>query len=108
MKYRPNVDYADNEFLKKGTYWFRQGHVFNTPFYYIDYTLAQVCAFQFLIKSLENRDKAFDEYLTLCKAGGSESFFGLMKIGKLENPMVEGTLEKIIPKLEEILDSIKF
>ena len=108
MKYRPNVDYVDNEFLKKGTYWFRQGHVFNTPFYYIDYTLAQVCAFQFLIKSLENRDKAFDEYLTLCKAGGSESFFGLMKIGKLENPMVEGTLEKIIPKLEEILDSIKF
>ncbi len=108
MKYRPNVDYADNEFLKKGTFWFRQGHVFNTPFYYIDYTLAQVCAFQFLIKSLENRDKAFDEYLTLCKAGGSESFFGLMKIGKLENPMVEGTLEKIIPKLEEILDSIKF
>ena len=108
MKYRPNVDYADNEFLKKGTFWYRQGHVFNTPFYYIDYTLAQVCAFQFLIKSLEDREKAFDEYLTLCKAGGSESFFGLMKIGKLENPMVEGTLEKIIPKLEEILDSIKF
>ena len=108
MKYRPNIDYADNEFLKKGTFWYRQGHVFNTPFYYIDYTLAQVCAFQFLIKSLEDREKAFDEYLTLCKAGGSESFFGLMKIGKLENPMVEGTLEKIIPKLEEILDSIKF
>ena len=80
MKYRPNVDYADNEFLKKGTFWYRQGHVFNTPFYYIDYTLAQVCAFQFLIKSLEDREKAFDEYLTLCKAGGSESFFGLMTV----------------------------
>src|SRR5699024_8752739 len=45
--YNPHKDYSDNSFLDQGTFWFRQGHIFESPFYYIDYTLAQVCAFQF-------------------------------------------------------------
>ena len=104
--YQPDLDY-DNEFLDKGTYWFRQGHVFNDPFYYIDYTLAQVCAFQYLVKYLDDNKKALDEYITLCKAGGSQSFFKLMEIGKLENPMTTSVLEEIGPKLEKILNDIE-
>ena len=104
--YQPDLDY-DDEFLNKGTYWFRQGHVFNDPFYYIDYTLAQVCAFQYLLKYLENREKALDEYITLCKAGGSQSFFKLMEIGKLKNPMTTSVLEETGPELEKVLHSIK-
>lgn len=104
--YRPNLDY-DNEFLEKGTWWYRQGHVFNTPFYYIDYTLAQVCAFQFLLKSLEDREKAFEDYLEICKVGGSESFFGIMEKGNIKNPMEDGVIEDILPKLLVILDEIE-
>lgn len=104
--YQPDLDY-DNEFLDKGTYWFRQGHVFNDPFYYIDYTLAQVCAFQYLVKYLDDNKKTLDEYITLCKAGGSQSFFKLMEIGKLENPMTTSVLEEIGPKLEKILNDIE-
>ena len=104
--YRPNLDY-DNEFLEKGTWWYRQGHVFNTPFYYIDYTLAQVCAFQFLLKSLEDREKAFEDYLEICKVGGRESFFGIMEKGNIKNPMEDGVIEDILPKLLVILDEIE-
>lgn len=104
--YEPDKDY-DDDFLNLGTYWFRQGHVFSTPFYYIDYTLAQVCAFQYLIKSLEDNKKALDEYITLCKAGGSESFFKLIEIGKLENPITSSILEDIVPELEKVLNSIE-
>lgn len=103
--YQPDLDY-DDDFMNKGTYWFKQGHVFSSPFYYIDYTLAQVCAFQYLIKYIENKEQALDEYITLCKAGGSKSFFDLIEIGKLENPMTTSVLEDIAPKLEKILDSI--
>ena len=60
-KYLPTRDYGEVDDLKEGIFWFRQGHIFNSPFYYIDYTLAQVCAFQFWIKSQENREKAWDE-----------------------------------------------
>ena len=105
-KYLPTRDYGEIDELKEGIFWFRQGHIFGTPFYYIDYTLAQVCAFQFWIKSRENREKAWEEYLNLCRLGGSKSFFKLMKAANLKNPFNEGTIASVIPKIREFLDSI--
>ncbi len=106
LMYDPEKNY-DDEFLNKGAFWFRQGHVFSTPFYYIDYTLAQVCAFQFLIKSLENKDEALKDYMEICKAGGEYSFFKIMELGKLKNPMNTDVMEEIMPKLESVLEGIK-
>ena len=105
-KYLPTRDYGEIDELKEGIFWFRQGHIFGTPFYYIDYTLAQVCAFQFWIKSRENREKAWEEYLNLCRLGGSKPFFELMKAANLKNPFTEGTIASVIPKIREFLDSI--
>ena len=48
-KYTPYKVY-DDPFFEEGNFWIRQGHIFSTAFYYIDYTLAQNCAHQFLIK----------------------------------------------------------
>ena len=105
-KYLPTRDYGEVDDLKEGIFWFRQGHIFNSPFYYIDYTLSQVCAFQFWIKSQENREKAWDEYLALCKLGGSKPFFELMKAANLKNPFDQGTIASVIPKIREFLESI--
>ena len=105
-KYLPTRDYGEADELKNGIFWFRQGHIFSSPFYYIDYTLAQVCAFQFWIKSGEDREKAWQDYLNLCKLGGSKSFFELMKSANLKNPFEEGTLAAVIPKIKEYLDSV--
>ena len=105
-KYLPTRDYGEVDDLKEGIFWFRQGHIFNSPFYYIDYTLAQVCAFQFWIKSQENREKAWDEYLALCKLGGGKPFFELMKAANLKNPFDQGTIASVIPKIREFLESI--
>ena len=105
-KYLPTRDYGEVNELKNGIFWFRQGHIFSSPFYYIDYTLAQVCAFQFWIKSREDREKAWQDYLNLCKLGGSKSFFELMKSANLKNPFEEGTLATVIPKIKEYLDNV--
>ena len=105
-KYLPTRDYGEVEELKNGIFWFRQGHIFSSPFYYIDYTLAQICAFQFWIKSRENREKAWKDYLNLCKLGGSKPFFELMKSANLKNPFEEGTLAFVIPKIKEYLDNV--
>ena len=105
-KYLPTRDYGEVNELKNGIFWFRQGHIFSSPFYYIDYTLAQVCAFQFWIKSREDVEKAWQDYLNLCKLGGSKSFFELMKSANLKNPFEEGTLAAVIPKIKEYLDSV--
>lgn len=104
--YRPEVDF-DNEFLDKGSYWYTQGHVFGSPFYYIDYTLAQVCAFQFLLKNLEDSKEALRDYFELCKAGGSESFYKLVEIANIKNPITTNIIEDIMPKLQVILENLE-
>lgn len=105
-KYMPFKDYSESEFLERGGFWYRQGHIFERPFYYIDYTLAQVCAFQFFNKFNENREKAWEDYLRLCDAGGSKSFLELLELANLKNPFNDGVIEETIKPLKERLNSI--
>lgn len=100
-KYIPYRDYEENSFLDKGGYWLRQSHIFWGPFYYIDYGLAQVIAFNFWNKASENREKAWDDYIKVCSAGGSKSFMDIIKLGNLESPFKEGSIESIIKSIRE-------
>ena len=63
-------------------------------------------AFQYWIKSQENHREAFDHYLALCKLGGSKSFVALLNSANLENPFLDGTIEKTIEPLKDFLDDI--
>ena len=105
QKYQPHLDFDGDEFLENGGKWMRQLHIFGAPMYYIDYTLAQVCAFQFLLKSLADPENAWADYLRLCQTGGSKPFLELLEVANLENPFIAGSLAKVMPQLEEILDS---
>jgi M3 family oligoendopeptidase len=105
-KYLPFRDYEDNDLLNRGGYWFRQGHIFGNPFYYIDYTLAQVCAFQFWIKTREDKERAWDDYIRLCKAGGSKPFLELVELAGLKNPFVDGTIKEVVKPIKEWLDAV--
>lgn len=106
QKYLPHRDYEGNDFMERGGFWFKQGHIFMNPFYYIDYTLAQVCAFEFWSKSRDDREMAWKDYLRLCKAGGSKSFLELVELANLNNPFVDGTIEKIVQPIQEYLSAV--
>ncbi|MDQ3020559.1 MAG: M3 family oligoendopeptidase [Bacteroidota bacterium] len=105
-KYLPHINYADNNFLNRGGFWFHQAHIFKRPFYYIDYCLAEICALQFWRKCNHDRDVAWDDYLRLCKAGGSESFLELLKIGKIDSPFDEKVVASIVSYTDEWLVSV--
>ncbi len=105
-KYLPHKVY-ENTFLDKGTYWYRQGHIFSSPFYYIDYTLAQICAQQFWSLDQVNHKEAWNKYYELCKMGGSKSFLNLISEIGLDNPFVDGTIKKTISPIEKWLDNNK-
>lgn len=105
-QYIPSRDYDDDTFMEKGTYWFRQGHIFQSPFYYIDYTLAQVCAFQYWIRDHKNHEEAWASYVELCQLGGSKGFVALMKDAKLDSPFEDGTILRTIQPLEAFLNTI--
>jgi len=106
-KYLPHRDYEDNDFLNRGGMWFRQMHIFQVPFYYIDYTLAQICALQFWVRNIENHQKAWENYVKLCKEGGSKSFTDLLKVANLKNPFIEGSVKEIVITVKKWLESVK-
>lgn len=105
-KYLPHRTYEENDFLERGGFWHQQGHIFRTPFYYIDYTLAQICAFQFWKKANENRDQAWDEYLNLCKQGGSKPFTELVEFANLKSPFDSTCIQTVIQEIEEWLNQV--
>lgn len=105
-KYLPHRDYDGNDYLNRGGFWQRQGHIYQSPFYYIDYTLAQICAFQFFKRTLEDREQAWADYVHLCKIGGSLSFTGLVKEANLISPFEDGCVESVIGPIEQWLNSI--
>lgn len=105
-KYLPHRNYDDNAYLEQGGFWHKQGHIFSTPFYYIDYTLAQICAFQFWKKMHEDQSAAWADYLNLCRQGGSKSFTELVKVAGLISPFEDGCVTSVIGSIEAWLDSV--
>lgn len=103
-KYLPVRDYDGNEFLENGGYWQRQSHVFSNPFYYIDYALAQICAFQFWKKDGEDHEAAWSDYLKLCQQGGSKSFLELTARANLRSPFEDGCVSSVVGVITEWLD----
>lgn len=104
--YLPWRDYDGNEFLGKGGFWMQKQHIFMYPFYYIEYALAQLGAFEFFIKAEEDRAAAWADYLALCRAGGSVGYKALLKIGGLHDPFEEETVRTVTEKVSAKIDAM--
>ncbi len=97
--------YKDNEYMATGHRWLTQAHIFESPFYYIDYTLAQVMAFQFFNLDRKNHELAWKKYMRLCKMGGKYPFRTLVKKDGMKDPFDEGVVKKSIKPLLKVLES---
>lgn len=104
--YLPFKNYAECPFLDRGTWWYQQGHIFQSPFYYIDYTLAQVVAQQFFIRMDQNDPTYWEDYKTILKLGGTKSFTQLVEAAHLQVPFEDGCIERIMTYLSGVLDSV--
>lgn len=105
-KYKPNLDYDNCTPAEEGRRWQQQAHIYEIPFYYIDYALAQICALQFWVRMQEDYQAAWKDYLNLCKAGGSMSFLKLVELAGLQSPFEDGAVETVVAKVEKYLDAI--
>lgn len=105
-KYLPHLDYDGIEFLEKGGRWQKQLHVYLYPFYYLDYTLSQICAHQYFIWDRKDHEAAWSSYLDLCRKSGQLPFKQLVPEAGLVSPFEAGTIAKITPELEAYLDSL--
>ncbi len=98
-EYKPHLDYEGDAFLESGGYWQRQGHIFQAPFYYIDYCLAQSAALAFKVRMDRDYKSAWKQYLRLCQAGGKD-FVEALAIAELPNPLDKGVIGQIVKDLD--------
>lgn len=106
-QYLPHKNYEGCDFLERGGWWFQQSHIFGSPFYYIDYTLAQICALQFWKRMHDNREEAWNDYVRLCEVGGTKSFLGLVEYANLKSPFENGCVSSIISDIKAWLDAVE-
>ena len=101
--YMPWSDYGELAFLLKGGRWQAKPHIYGSPFYYIDYTLAQCCAMQFWLKSRRDYSAAMEAYVALCGQGGSAPFQDLVRSAGLVSPFADGALADVVDEAATLL-----
>ncbi|MBR2985359.1 MAG: M3 family oligoendopeptidase [Clostridia bacterium] len=89
--------------LQDGRRWQRQAHIYESPFYYIDYCLAQFTALQFLALSQQDFDSAFAKYNKFLDFGGTKTFVELLEECGLESPFEEESFKMVVAVCEKIL-----
>ncbi len=102
-KYMPWRDYDGMEFFGRGGWWYHKIHIFLYPFYYINYTLTTMGAMEFKKKMREDKTSAWNDYMNLCKVGGSKSYLETLAYANLSDPFKPGSVKKAISFAKEIL-----
>ena len=92
-------------FYAEGEGWQRQQHIYNSPFYYIDYCLAQTVSLQFWAMSQKDFRNAWEHYMAYTVQGGSCTFVDLLKNAGLDTPFDEITLKGVCETANQWLDS---
>jgi len=94
-RYMPWRDYGDLEYPAQGGRWQAQLHIYQIPFYYIDYALAACCALQFWARSQDDYAGALADYVRLCARGGEAPFQELVRSANLKSPFAPGVLSDV-------------
>jgi M3 family oligoendopeptidase len=94
-KYRPWLDMGDVPFYAEGRRWQAQGHIFSSPFYYIDYCLAQIMALSFWAQAQADREASWAKYRRLVGFAGTKTFVELVRDAGLPTPFEAENLKTV-------------
>ena len=103
-KYMPWRDYGEeNAFFNRGGLWYHKLHIYHYPFYYINYTLTTMGAMEFKKKQAEDKTTCWQDYMTLCKVGGSLGYLDTLRAANLANPFLAGGVKRAVSYAIDIL-----
>lgn len=83
--------------------WMRQPHIFSSPFYYIDYAIAEVGALQLWRLAKTDHAKAMEAYLELCRMGGTKPLLSILETVGLASPFDADALVPLVAAVREEL-----
>jgi len=106
-KYRPWLNMDDMPFFAEGRRWQAQGHIYSSPFYYIDYCLAQIMALSFWAEDQKDHSAAWEKYRRFVGFAGTKTFVDLVKDAGLPTPFEPDNLKIVTDAAIAWLDGQK-
>jgi oligoendopeptidase F len=104
-RFGPDVDITGVE-EPRSKQWQRQLHLFQCPFYYIEYGIAQLGALQLWMKSKENPHQALSNYRAALALGGTRPLPELFAAAGIRFDFSEKTLMPLVNAVREELASL--
>lgn len=103
--YMPWIKLDGSPFYGEGKGWQRQLHIYENPFYYIDYCFAQTAALEFWTLMQKSQDEAWQRYMKFVRKAGTQTFTELIETAGLRSPFEEETLKEIAENVGKWLDT---
>jgi oligoendopeptidase F len=98
-RFIPDVDYTEIE-IYRPTQWHRQGHIFQSPFYYIEYAIAQLGAVQIWANALKDQSAALTAYRQALALGATASLPELFAAAGAKLAFDRKTLQSAVDLIE--------
>jgi oligoendopeptidase F len=105
-RFMPGIDYSGLDDVKV-TGWHRRLHIFEIPFYYVEYGLAQLGAVQVWAKSLKDQAGAVRDYRAALALGGTKALPDLFNRAGARLAMDSATLREFVTLVEQTIESLE-
>lgn len=105
-RFMPSIDFSGFE-KYKSIVWQGQGHIHTSPFYYVEYGLAQLGAVQVFGNALKDQKKAVADYRRALSLGSTVSLPELFKTAGAKFAFDSRTLADAIDLLEQEIERLQ-
>jgi oligoendopeptidase F len=101
----PVIDFSGLEAYRRYS-WHRQLHLYEVPFYYIEYGIAQLGAIGLWKQYKQNPDKAFTNYINALSLGGTKTLPELFKAAGLQFDFSPAAIRDLMEFVKTELDRL--
>ena len=106
QRFEPSVDWNDLE-AERVARWLRQAHIFTSPFYYIEYGIAQLGALQIWRDSLRDHGAAVARYKRALELGGTASLPEIYRTAGVKLVFDAPTMSELVHLVEARIASLR-
>jgi oligoendopeptidase F len=99
------VDFSGLEEYRKNS-WQRQLHLFEVPFYYIEYGIAQLGAIGLWKQYMENPEKALQNYINALSLGGTKTLPQLYEAAGLKFDLSPAHIKSLMEFVKVEMDKL--
>lgn len=105
-QFEAGVDWSGLE-RERVSRWYRQLHIFELPFYYIEYGIAQMGALQVFRNAVQDAGSAVTAYKQFLSLGGTRSLPDLYKAAGVQLVFDAPTMRELVEFVEERIEALR-